>query len=561
MKLFFYIFLQLGAENVELRTSERDGLEELSRMTREFENFVKHTNDNDNVQEEPRILLNGEEINENETIEKIVEVQKNQKTTTTNECSAVDGDGIERDEKVFVEISIQAKTDDVEQQHNSTTRRKSIDENAASIVKIEEMREIQKPIPIPIPLEIKTTDIRATEVKIVELKAPQQPATSEISPPTPHPAAAAARSEIKVVEIKALKSNNKNDSNEQKKDHVTITTTLLCQNKSLEEKQEVIEKPNIVINDVLKIDEHEPPPPPPPSIEVITSEVKQLLTEIRSFPEFQRLTPTPSREETPEFIPMTVREKFHVQLRIEEDENIENVNHQKEQPLKEEKEIKKEVPQSSSPPSKPIRDTTPIPLARTERTEVEEKLSSQGFRKVTKSEFLKLDEIVVDDGDDGEIANVELRRKNDELIIREGDEPPKVPERRRSVKEIIESINKQQQKLKINQPPTPKFERKFYYGEPQKFSYHEKPALPSKENVLLKLKLQEEHERRMNELLDDLQGFSSQETIIVNRTQKFPVIDFEHNNERDSNNNNNGSFPNRRGSDDVNPIPKPRRVV
>lgn len=450
-------------ENVELRTAgERDGLEELSRMTREFENFVKHTNDS----EEPRILLNGEEMEENEKV-------------------------------------LPIETKEEEEEMNSI------------IVEVNEK-------PIPIPLEIKKTEIKASEVKIVELEAPQ-----------------AAFSEFKMIE---LKEPNHVEAVEEKKDQVVITTTLSspCQNEIPKEKEE---NPQIVIDEErLKINEHDDDELPLPSIEVITSEVQQLLTEIRSYPEFQRLTPTPtpSREETPDFIPLTVREKFHVKLRIEEDENAINNNKNNNHDIieevstskKEEEEIKKEIiPQSptSQLSLKPIRDTTPIPLA---RTEVEEKLSSQGFRKVTKTEFLKFDEI----------ENVEIRKKNpdeDKLIIQEenGDEPPKPPERRRSVKEIIESINKQQQKLKINQPPsTPQFERKFYYGEPQKFSYHEKPAVPSKENVLLKLKRQEEHERRINELLDDLQGFSHDRTSL-----KL---------ERDGNNNSS-----------VNPIPKPRRAV
>lgn len=501
---------------MELRGAERDGLEELSRMTREFENFVKHTND-DGKNHEPRILLNGEEMQKHETIEKsekVAEVQKTPSTESSEENSNA---------KVSVEITIQNDAVDVVEEHKSTTmlieneadeletkqviqKAEIIQQNSPKKIKVApravEIKEHEFQRPQPIPLEIKTTDIRATEVKIIELKAPQ-----------------AETSQIRNID-------------EQKN-----TSLPPCQIEIIEEKQEA---PRIVINEILKIDEPQiHVKESSPTIETITSEVQQLLTEIRSFPEFQRLTPTPtpSREETPEFIPMTVREKFHVKLRIDEDEIAPQTNLSKEQ-VYVEKEIKKEVPQSGS---RIIRDTTPIPLA---RTEVEEKLSSQGFRKVTKSEFLKIDEN----------EHVEIRRKDsDELIIREGDEPPKVPERRRSVKEIIESINKHQQKLKINQPPTPQFERKFYYGDSQKFSYHEKPAVPSKENVLLKLKRTEDHERRVNELLEDLQGYSSRE-VSTFKTQKFPLTD------RDSNNNNNISFPNHK-SDDVNPIPKPRRVL
>lgn len=493
-------------------------------MTREFENFVKHTND-DGKSHEPRILLNGEEIKKHETIEKSERIVEVPKTPSEEE---------NQNAKVSVEITIQNVDAAVEEKSTTMLIENEADEletkqvirkpeiikqNASEKIKVAspcvvEIKEHEFQTPRPIPLEFKTTDIKATEVKIVELKAPQ-----------------AETPQIRNID-------------EQK------NTSLQCQIEIVEEeeKREVIETPHIVINEVLKIDEPQiHVKESSPTIETITSEVQQLLTEIRSFPEFQRLTPTPtpSREETPEYIPITVREKFHVKLRIEEDE----IAPQPSTPSKEifmEKEIKKEVPQSPKSEARIIRDTTPIPLA---RTEVEEKLSSQGFRKVTKSEFLKLDEI----------ENVEIRRKDstDELIIREGDELPKVPERRRSVKEIIESINKHQQKLKINQPPTPQFERKFYYGESQKFSYHEKPAVPSKENVLLKLKRQEDHERRINELLEDLQGYSNREMTTF-RTQKFPLTD------RDSNNNNNNnSFPpnHKSSTNEVNPIPKPRRVL
>lgn len=486
---------------MEIRLSERDGMEELSRMTREFENFVKHTND-DGKSHEPRILLNGEETIEKS--EKIVEVQKslscseeNQNAKVSVEITIQNVDAAAAVEEQRTTMLIENEADELETKQ-VIRKAEIIQQNASKKIKVApcavEIKEHEFQKPRPIPLEIKTTDIKATEVKIVELKAPQ-----------------AETSQIRNID-------------EQK------NTSLPCQIEIVEEKRET---PHIVISEILKIDENkqEINEELPPTIETITSEVQQLLTEIRSFPEFQRLTPTPtpSREVTPDYIPMTVREKFHVKLRIDEDEIA---------PTKEEafKEIKKEMPLSES---RIIRDTTPIPLA---RTEVEEKLSLQGFRKVTKSEFLKHDET----------ENVEIRRKDsaDELIIREGDELPKVPERRRSVKEIIENINKHQQKLKINQPPTPQFERKFYYGDAQKFSYHEKPAVPSKENVLLKLKRQEEHERRINELLEDLQGYSSREISSTTKTQKFPLSD------RDSNNNNNSSFPN-----DVNPIPKPRRVL
>lgn len=280
--------------------------------------------------------------------------------------------------------------------------------------------------------------------------------------------------------------------------------------------------------------------------DIQTVEVYQLSTEIRKFPEIQRITPTstPSRELTPDFIPLTVREKFDV-LRIEENENdlkmpeevkqeksmsniqIQSIEERRESFLTEQPVRTKLI----TPEPRVFRDHTPIPLA---RTEVETKLSSQGFiRAPHKYE---------------EFEKCTIRRPmSEENVTFRDDGAPKVPERRRSVKEIIESINRQQQKLKINHPPSPQLSRKKYYFGEQKFSYHEKPALPPKDNVLLKLQRQAESEKRINILLDDLQDYE-RENEEIQRTQRFPLPDT---------NNNSLSFP----QNNINPIPKPRRVI
>jgi hypothetical protein len=416
--------------------------------------------------------------------------------------------------------------------------------------------------------------------------------------------------------------------------------------------------------------------------EIKTVELQQIVTETRSFPEIQRITPTPtpSREQTPDYIPLTVREKFHV-LRIEEDEatnsttstvsrtdNSESlpklsskeidevISHihelekrrlsetkaiQNEFTIVEEeitvaaplqvkiisqepkvvKEIKKVEPQmppiiqkqksveekvvKHSPTiqeqkniffnqdfqaqplyiqektstfinnerkilpneikmnqveTRIVRDRTPIPLA---RTELEDKLQSQGYKKTELSN--QNEQNVLHKNESGNSVSNKIKNFNhddeeDEGVILRDDEAPKVPERRRSVKEIIESINRQQQKLKINHPPSPQLPRKYYYGD-QKFSYHEKPALPSKDNVLLKLQRQAESERKINELLDDLKDFNRNDDVrsSFQHSQKFPVAPL-----RDSNNNHSNcqTFPNERISrDDINPIPKPRRYL
>jgi len=357
------------------------------------------------------------------------------------------------------------------------------------------------------------------------------------------------------------------------------------------------------------------------------TEIQQITTQVRQFPEIQRIntptpTPTPSREETPDYIPMTVREKFHV-LRIEESDDVkpiqkvfveaqkerslppepqvqvatevmivEHKNEVKASPtLQFEQEIKEKSPEKVAPvsiaiikepspiprkrslvttvikdPSPPPllfprqttpparrREETPIPIA---RTEVEEKLTLQGFIKMDKP-------IKFNDEDESFI-----RKKDpvDEEI--DPNAPPKPPERRRSVKEIIESINRSQQLLKMNQPATPQFERKFPYGSSQKYSYHEKPTPPPKDNVLMKLQMQAESERQINELLADLEDFQKV-TPPVEKTHKFPNatdddvngVIFEKCILRSDTNNNNVTDDDleRISRGDINPVPKPRR--
>lgn len=368
-------------------------------------------------------------------------------------------------------------------------------------------------------------------------------------------------------------------------------------------------------------------------ISPVVQNIQQTTTEVNQYHEVQKTTKTPSREDTPDFIPMTVREKFHV-LRIEETEmetkSIKNDAtpngfHEKSQsperkfvgtenpsqpeikiveaPLKNEEikittenfekvpsptaseetqvikvEVNKEstLPKSEptimvendattknlsslyiKDPSPPIRkrEETPIPIA---KTEIETKLSSQGFIKVDKP--LKY-------------HSYELEEKFiREMASDDSNAPPKPPERRRSVKDIIESINRNQALLKINQPPTPQFERKFYY-EGQKFSYHEKPAPPPKENVLRKLQLGAESEKRINELLADLEDFRNKNPPTI-QAHKFPSnLDDDDDEDytskpvmfnkctvqRSDKNNNCNKASERLSRGDINPVPKPRR--
>lgn len=323
----------------------------------------------------------------------------------------------------------------------------------------------------------------------------------------------------------------------------------------------------------------------------------------------QEPVPPRSREETPDYIPIPVREKFHV-LRIDEDEVekpavkveearteekidrfvvqpvqteekierfvVETVRTEKVEPVKvkpvpapkpaqrvkvesspivapprthrhhyeeisvvttqhpeeifKKVELKPKSPQPSSPPSretflkfeeierktkevestlkapeqKKVREETPVPMA---NTEIVEKLTSQGFIRTEQPiRFYEDIETVI-------------RKKDYSFDDDISGEPPVPPERRRSVKDIIESINRNQKLLKMNQPPTPTMQRKFSYGS---LSYHEKPAVPPKDNVMAKLHRQtSDSERRINELLDDLQNYTRGPDT-VKKPMEFP---------------------------------------
>lgn len=175
-----------------------------------------------------------------------------------------------------------------------------------------------------------------------------------------------------------------------------------------------------------------------------------------------------------------------------------------------------------------VREETPIPIATTETvTKIEAPI--QFFEDIEtfirKKEYQNDDEIYDPDG------------------------PPKPPERRRSVKDIIESINRSQQLLRTS---TPQFEKKYNFNS-EKFSYHERPVVPPKPNALLKLQRQAESEKKINELLADLQDFSKNNFMPAS-APKFPY---------DSNEDvaNGNTVSQRVTSGEFNPIPKPKRSL
>lgn len=197
--------------------------------------------------------------------------------------------------------------------------------------------------------------------------------------------------------------------------------------------------------------------------------------------------------------------------------------------------------------SSKVREETPIPVA---GSEIEEKLTIQGFTRV---------EDPIKFYDDIETFLRKKEQKEDDDDFNQA-EPPVPPIRRRSVKDIIESINRSQQLLRVS---APQFERKFDY-DGQKLLQN-KPLVPPKDKVLLKLSRQVENEKKVNELLADLQNFDDSNPSKA-PVAKFPYdknhLDrrFENHIVRDANNN--PSFETSNGVDyrDFNPVPKPRRL-
>lgn len=228
-----------------------------------------------------------------------------------------------------------------------------------------------------------------------------------------------------------------------------------------------------------------------------------------------------------------------------------------------------EISAQASASPEPMRKLSQPNIKEAKQAEVEEKLSSQGFVRV--HEPIRFYEDI----------ETFIRRKHPQSDEENcnPDDPPKPPQRRRSVKDVIESINRNQQLLKC---ATPKFDKR-YDNLTQKFSYHEKtvkpeisakPAVPSKQMALFKLQQQAESEKKINALLADLQDFDNQNQTIE-RTKKFPY-DINNNARsssatfdkcnlrRDSNNNNNVTEDDssvRISRSEINPVPKPRRLL
>lgn len=335
----------------------------------------------------------------------------------------------------------------------------------------------------------------------------------------------------------------------------------------------------------LKIQESVDESAAEPEVQPVVFEKCHLLA--RQHAEVLELSPTPSREMTPDFIPVPVREKFYVPqveekeskkeenvLKIEEtqvkddsidqnelkiEENEEKHEQLEVQPMEHEPTVvesqkpeevssSEEKPETSqNPQAEPVvtvrdaresflavkktngsvqtgtgvkhaREETPVPMP---MTEINEHLRMQGFIKVANEKPIQYYE---------DIETV-VRKKS--LRISESDNDDEAPrpfertQRRRSVKDIIESINRNQQLLgTVNRSSLPN---------------DGKPIPPSKANALLKLQRQYENERRIESLIEDLENFDK-ENPRVQRSREFP-----------------SHFQSGDSDQIINPVPKPRR--
>ena len=488
-----------------------DGLQELTRLTAEFESFVKTS---ENI-EDKRI----EDHLDGEQRPHIVERRVENAADTKADRFVVSR--VDSPESVHVRQKI------VKQ--NAVVHEPSVEvvEKSSQNHKTNEVVEITK--------EVKSTENHQKVSKEIEVvQVTKSPVTTE---PAQSSETVSRRIEVvrptraaKPAHIpqKSYKTDERNESS-----RVEVHEPLHIKKQTVREEKIVVNKEeripatsNIIANHStkptrasetfdLRIDE---------VVIVEPVEVEKDSLEVRQYPEVREITPS-SREQTPDYIPMTVREKFHV-LKIEEREvNVPKTEEKfeaspVERPVMVQKVAEVKIQEVKKPETNEaahkltvktcVRETTPAPKA---FTEMDDKLKMHGFFRVEKPiEFYEPIE--------------DFLRKSHTLRITEtenDDDAPKPPERRRSVKDIIESINRSQQMLGVNRGSQ---------------SLDDKPLPPSKANVLLKLQRQAESEQRIEKLLADLQNFDK-ENPRVERTNEFPCDD-EHSR--------------------INPVAKPRRV-
>lgn len=358
-------------ENVVLRIDEPsgsrdDGLEELSRLTAEFESFVKDSINDDDINNnvsshvfDRRLNIKEQEQHDDHITEIETNVEISSEKTPEVVCNGLTSKGnsanvIERETLEIIE-------------------RKSAELEKSALVADEKFGE-EVPIVEEPADEIVTNGTLEVVDKIQEV--------NEEEPKLPGQVVHADEENYEVTERRSV-------------------VEVKIQNREEKSRQKII-------NDEI--------------VTEVSTPVTQLQFETNDH-----------RDVTPDFIPVPVREKFHV-LKIEEDDSPSASNNGYRETISQSQVVVEEPPKS---PAIPLENILHIREEKflTAGSEISQKLSSQGFVRVEQPiEFY-------------EPIETFIRRTS----VSEAEEPPKPPERRRSVKDIIESINRNQKLLRINQ--------------------------------------------------------------------------------------------------------------
>lgn len=176
--------------------------------------------------------------------------------------------------------------------------------------------------------------------------------------------------------------------------------------------------------------------------------------------------------------------------------------------------------------------------------------------------------------------DVELRSKNNqEFDVEDMDLPPAPPQRRRSVRDIIASINKSQSLLKINQKPNgsteigSKYNYDTYLPQTIQTTSASEPSQQSlkssNDSINRKYSELEESERKMRKMIRDMEQSATDLPVpVVERFDKFTVDDDKSNDvfkkcvvrrEKTVQSGSGASQDENRSSLEWNPLPKPRR--
>lgn len=173
--------------------------------------------------------------------------------------------------------------------------------------------------------------------------------------------------------------------------------------------------------------------------------------------------------------------------------------------------------------------------------------------------------------------DVELRSHNSqEFDVEDIDLPPAPPQRRRSVKDIIASINKSQSLLKVNQHANGNAETKRTYNYdtylPQTIPTtikepSQSQSKASNESIIRKFNELHESESKLRKMINEMEKSSMNVPVpVVEKFDEFPIDNTNSNDlfkkcvvRREKNVQSGASQDESRSSMDWNPLPKPRR--